>query len=392
MVEIYESREDTFLILKEIKYYATGNVLDMGTGSGVLALEAAKTADYVFGADINDDALEYARAKAENLGIRNAEFVHSDLFSYFKIHPLKFDLIIFNPPYLPEDEKEPPESALATTGGKKVYETLERFFSEASYYLNPFGKILVVFSTLTGKDKLHSIMESYSFNFQKLAEESFFAETLFVYVAEKSELLKSLEAKGITHVKKLSKGHRGIIFTGKLLNVKVAVKKQREDIQVIGRIENEARWLKVLNRKGIGPKILFVEDGYFIYEFVEGEFLPDYLEKASKENIKKVFTDVFKQCFVLDQRGISKEEMHHPLKHVLVKNNKAVLIDFERTHATEKPQNVTQFCQYVSGVKVLKLLQEKGFKFTKTQITMAAKRYKKDINEKNFKEIINALK
>jgi predicted Ser/Thr protein kinase len=84
--------------------------------------------------------------------------------------------------------------------------------------------------------------------------------------------------------------------------------------------------------------------------------------------------------------------MHHPLKHVLVKNNKAVLIDFERTHATEKPQNVTQFCQYVSGVKVLKLLQEKGFKFTKTQITMAAKRYKKDINEKNFKEIINALK
>jgi release factor glutamine methyltransferase len=59
MIEIYEPREDTFPILKEIRHFAAGNVLDMGTGSGVLAIEAAKRADAVIGVDINPDALEH---------------------------------------------------------------------------------------------------------------------------------------------------------------------------------------------------------------------------------------------------------------------------------------------------------------------------------------------
>ena len=82
MTEIYEPREDTFLILKQIKYHATGDVLDMGTGSGVLAIAAAKAADYVIGVDVNEDALEYARAKAEEFELENVEFINSDLFSY----------------------------------------------------------------------------------------------------------------------------------------------------------------------------------------------------------------------------------------------------------------------------------------------------------------------
>lgn len=390
MIEVYEPAEDTFLILKEIKEYAHGNILDMGTGSGVLALEAAKKADYVIGLDINEDAINYARQKAGFKQVDNIEFHHSDLFSYFKKNPMKFDLIIFNPPYLPKDKREPFESALATAGGKKGYEILDRFFSKASSFLNPFGKILVLFSSLTGKDKVHDIIESYGFNYQKLAELGLFGETLFVYVAEKSDLLKSLEADGITQIKKLTKGHRGLIFTGRHKNKKIAVKQQRKDIQVIGRITNEARWLKVLNKKNIGPKFMYLEDDYFVYEFVEGIFLPEFIEKSSKEKIKKVLIDVFKQCFILDKRGINKEEMHNPFKHIII-DKKPVMIDFERTHATEKPKNVTQFCQYVTGTRILNILKKKGFKFNKSQITSAAQKYKKNINEKTFKEIIGLI-
>ena len=103
MPEVYEPREDSFLILHQIRRFAKGNVLDMGTGSGILAIEAAKYADRVIAADINKDALEFAKEQARANGVINTKFVLSDLFSYFEQHPVKFDLIIFNPPYLPED-------------------------------------------------------------------------------------------------------------------------------------------------------------------------------------------------------------------------------------------------------------------------------------------------
>ena len=84
--------------------------------------------------------------------------------------------------------------------------------------------------------------------------------------------------------------------------------------------------------------------------------------------------------------------MHHPFKHILINRNKAVLIDFERTHVTEKPQNVTQFCQYITSGRILNVLKKKDFKFNKTEITLAAKKYKDNINEKTFKKILLLIK
>ncbi|MEE9525874.1 MAG: HemK2/MTQ2 family protein methyltransferase [Candidatus Woesearchaeota archaeon] len=388
---VYEPREDSFLILKEIKNYAIGNVLDMGTGSGILAIEAAKTADVVIGADINETTLDYAKHNLKLKGLKNIKFVKSDLFSYFKKHPMMFDLIIFNPPYLPKDIREPFESALETTGGEKGYELLEKFFSEVSSYLMPDGKVLVLFSTLTGKDKVHSIMEEHGFSFQKLSEEPLFGEILLVYIAEKSEILNFMEDREIKNIKRLAKGHRGLVFTGTLDGKKIALKKQREDIAVTTSVRNETRWLKLLNRKGIGPKLLFSGNDYFAYEFVKGIFIPEFLEKASKEAIKKVLIKVFNQCFILDKMNINKEEMHNPYKHVIV-GKEVVLIDFERVHFSEKPKNVTQFCQYVSSQKITEVLKKKGFKFTKKQIISAAQKYKKDMSEENFEKILKLIK
>lgn len=392
MPEIYQPREDTYLILNEVKRLATGNVLDIGTGSGILAMAAALKAENVIGTDVNKDALEFARKSAQDYGLINIQFHYSDLFSYFNQNPWKFDLIIFNPPYLPEDLREPEESRLATTGGKKGYELLERFFSQASEFLMPYGKILVLFSSLTGQDKVHEVIENYGFNYQKISEEGLFAETLFVYLAEKSELLRLVEMHGITNVQKIAKGHRGFIYTGRLNKKKIVIKQQRQDKPVVGRIANEARWLKLLNRHKIGPKFLYFEDNYFVYEYVSGENIILYLQNGDKAGIKKVLTEIFNQCFELDKLKINKEEMHNPYKHILVKNNKPTMIDFERTHITDKPKNVTQFCQFITSKKILNILKEKGFKFNRTQITTAAKNYKKEINKENLKEILEIIK
>jgi len=388
MAKIYEPREDTFLVLKEVKRYAQGRVLDMGTGSGVLAIEAAQIADSVIGVDINKKALDYARKKAANLD--NIKFIHSDLFKNLKKQ--KFDLIIFNPPYLPEKKEEPKWLKLQIAGGKKGYEILEKFFSQASDYLTPNGKILILFSTLTNVDKVHEILENSIFNYQKLAEQSFDFETLFVYLVEKSSLLKELEKKGITEIKKIAKGHRGLIYKAKLKGKDIVIKKKRPESKAKARMKNEANWLKILNKKGIGPKFRFSNKDYFAYDYVEGIFLPLFIEKTNKVKIKKVLTEVMKQCFILDRLGINKEEMHRPLKHIIVdKNLKVTMIDFERMHKTKKPKNITQFMQYLSRDYVMKLLRKKGFKYNRKQLLNFAMKYKKDISAKNVIEIIKAL-
>ena len=106
---IYEPSDDSFLLQKYVKKYASGKVLDIGTGSGIQTLTALENTKYVLASDINLEAVK----KVRTLGIN---VIKSDLFSSIKG---KFDLIIFNPPYLPEDRNEDKESKLNTTTSKK---------------------------------------------------------------------------------------------------------------------------------------------------------------------------------------------------------------------------------------------------------------------------------
>ena len=386
--EVYGPREDSYLILEQVRKYTKGTVLDMGTGSGILAIEASRKADFVYGIDINPQAIK--KAKESSKGIENIQFIKSDLFNYFKKNPEEFDLIIFNPPYLPEEKYEPKEIRLATTGGKKGYEILDKFLENASQFLKPDGKILIIFSTLTGKNKVHEIIENYAFNYHKLAEQSFFYETIYAYLVEKSDFLISLEDEGIKNIKKLTKGHRGLIYTG-IKNKKIAIKRENPESKAVGRILNEARWLKFLNKYKIGPKFILHKDNFFIYYFVPGIFFPEFVEKAKKSDIKKVITSVFEQCFTLDKLKINKEEMHHPYKHIIVNNNKPTLLDFERTHITEKPQNVTQFCQYITSSKLSNTLKKKGLKIDKRKIISLSKKYKKEISKENLSNILKSI-
>jgi release factor glutamine methyltransferase len=388
--EVYEPREDSYLILDQVRKYSRGKVLDMGTGSGILAINASQKAEFVYGLDISQKAVNYARKSAQ--GIKNIKFIKSDLFNYFKKNPETFDLIIFNPPYLPEEKFEPEESRLATTGGKKGYELLERFLQDASLYLKPDGKILIVFSTLTKQNKVHEIIEKFGFNYHKLAEQSFFFETIFVYLLEKSDFLLSVEEEGIKNIKRFAKGHRGLIYTGKLKNKKIAVKRKNPESKAVGRMLNEARWIKFLNKYNIGPKFIMQKDDYFVYYFVEGVFFPEFIKKAGKTAIKKIINSVFEQCYQLDKLKISKEEMHHPYKHIVVAKNKPALLDFERTHKTGKPHNVTQFCQYIISSNITDTLKKKGFKIDKRKIMSLASRYKKSMQEKDFLNILSSVK
>ncbi len=169
---IYEAREDSFLLKKYVNKYAKNKVLDLGCGSGILSLEALKKTNNVLGVDINKKAVEYCK----KLKI-NAKY--SNLFSNVKG---KFDLIIFNPPYLPYDKNEDKNTRIMVCGGKKGYEVIERFLKQAKKHLNKNGKILLLFSSLTGN--VDKILKKYGYKFKLLEEKELFFEKLYVYLIE----------------------------------------------------------------------------------------------------------------------------------------------------------------------------------------------------------------
>ena len=197
----------------------------------------------------------------------------------------------------------------------------------------------------------------------------------------------------VINKKFFTKGKRGFIYTAKLGKKKIAIKEKNPESKAQSRIEFEAYWLKKLNKYKIGPKFIFFKDNSLAYEFVEGIFIEEFIENSTKRDIKKVLINLFNQMFLLDELGINKEEMHHPYKHIIItKKTKPVLLDFERANNTEKPSNVTQFCQFITSTNLHSLLNKKGFKIDISKVRAAARKYKHNINKKNFKEIIKLIK
>ena len=404
-MDIYEPAEDSYLLQEQVRKYAQGRILDVGTGSGIQALTAIGNPNVreVIAIDVNEKAVERLQNEIKEKKLRKIKAIKSDLFEKIGGH---FNLIIFNAPYLPQDKignKEIKDAALY--GGKKGWEISELFFKGVSRYLFNDGKILFLFSTLTNKDKIEEIISDYLFEFKEVTSQNLAFETIFVYEVQKSSLLRDLEAKCITDIGYLTHGKRGNIFRGtldksKLVKthfpskknvVKVAIKVKREESKAVGRIKNEVKWLRLLNKSGIGPKLMFSTENYFIYQFVEGEFILDWIFKNENEDIRIVLIDLFKQCKRLDDLNVNKEEMHHPLKHILVtKENIPIMLDFERCHQTEKPGNVTQFIEFICRLE--KELAKKGFKINVKKMRDLAKEYKDSYGKEVFNEILLNVK
>lgn len=200
--------------------------------------------------------------------------------------------------------------------------------------------------------------------------------------------------KNISDVKYLTKGKRGIIYTGIYKDKKVAIKCKLPESKAIGRIENEANWISKLNKHNIGPRLLYSCYDYFIYEFIEGDFIVDYIRKCTGDEAIRIIKEVFNQCFTMDKIGVNKEEMHHPVKHIIISSNtkQVVMLDFERARYNQKPKNVTQLCQFIFRSELSEILEEKGIRLDKENIPQLCSKYKDDISLQNLEKILDCIK
>ncbi len=128
-------------------------LLDLGTGSGVLAVSLAKELPEweVWAVDMSSEALEVARLNAEKHGLdARIRFRQGDLFEPFRNEPILFHLIVSNPPYVAEEAYEslPPEvqgyePRLALAAGKGGMTIIPRILHDASAFLVPGGWLLI---------------------------------------------------------------------------------------------------------------------------------------------------------------------------------------------------------------------------------------------------------
>ena len=154
---MYPPSEDSFFFsefifnyLKKLKKHEKQNLkfLDVGTGSGILAETARKSGiKEIIAVDIDSESVNYVK---KNIKVKT---IKSNLFSKIKKSE-KFDIIVFNAPYLPEDETGF-DNKQDTTGGKKGDEIPLKFLKQAKQHLNKNGKIFLLISSLTPKSKIN---------------------------------------------------------------------------------------------------------------------------------------------------------------------------------------------------------------------------------------------
>jgi release factor glutamine methyltransferase len=183
--DVYEPAEDSYLFAENLGVKSGQVVLDLGTGSGILAITAAQKAQSVLAVDPNPFAIRCAKDNAKLNKAFNVAFLQGDLFSSFA-DGVKFDLVLFNAPYLPSEVgEEQTWIGRSWAGGANGRVVVDRFIAEAPTYLTRDGRVLLMQSTLTGVDETIAAFQKQGFQATVAASQQLpFFETLTLIEAK----------------------------------------------------------------------------------------------------------------------------------------------------------------------------------------------------------------
>ncbi len=133
-------------------------LLDVGTGSGTIAVTLANEFPEmrITASEISKKALIIAKKNAKHNATPNVKFIQSDLFSNIEE---KFDIIVANLPYIPEEEMESLaidvyhyEPRIALSGGRGGLEIYKKFLKDVGGHINPGGIIFCEIGKNQGKE------------------------------------------------------------------------------------------------------------------------------------------------------------------------------------------------------------------------------------------------
>lgn len=175
---VYVPSDDTFLLAENLDIEFGDSVLEIGTGTGIVAMYASKLTDNITVTDINFNALELAERNFKKNNISNIELVFGNLFEPLKNR--KFDVILFNTPYLPTDNDEILDDELnyAFDGGKDGRKVIDLFLKDVKNHLNDCGKVQMIQSSLSDNKKTLDMLDKNGFICEISKSEKFFFEEI----------------------------------------------------------------------------------------------------------------------------------------------------------------------------------------------------------------------
>lgn len=161
---VYPPAEDTFLLIDNLDVKKDDEVLEIGCGSGIVSIAASHKAGCVTCVDINPDAVKCTLDNIKLNNKNNITVFESDLFENITG---RYDLIIFNTPYLPVVEEEydiNDDYSKAWDGGVDGRKVIDCFLKEVSLYLKKNGRIQLVQSSLSNNDKTLDYLNNNGFD------------------------------------------------------------------------------------------------------------------------------------------------------------------------------------------------------------------------------------
>ncbi len=183
--DVYEPAEDTFGLLEAMTLPEKGTVLELGTGCGLIALACAQHGASVVCTDINPHAVRLAQHNYEKNRSKikgSFEVREEDLFNPIETNET-FDIIIFNPPYLPTttEEKVGKWFDVATDGGTDGLAQTKRFIAGVPNHLNTTGSAYVIVSSFSPKKYLKKHLSASTFRHEIVQSCWYGDERLDVY-------------------------------------------------------------------------------------------------------------------------------------------------------------------------------------------------------------------
>ncbi len=135
------------MVLSKTDKMFSGNILDLGTGTGAIALSIAQERPHanITAIDFSSECIKVAEFNKTQNKVANVNFIQSHWFE--KIGPNTFDIIVSNPPYIDENDshlkslKHEPISAL--TAKNKGYADLFHIIENAKYFMNNGGTLML---------------------------------------------------------------------------------------------------------------------------------------------------------------------------------------------------------------------------------------------------------
>ena len=182
---VYVPAEDSYLLADNLEIKEGQSVLEIGTGSGIVAMYASRLTDTITVTDINSDACLLAERNFKDNNIKNVEILFGNLFE--PVENRKFDVILFNTPYLPTEDDEVIDDTInyAFDGGLNGRKVIDIFLDEVGNHLNDGGIVQMLQSSLSGNQETLDKLDELGFIAEIKASEHFFFEDITLINAYK---------------------------------------------------------------------------------------------------------------------------------------------------------------------------------------------------------------